>query len=613
MESPNTENNQPYMSDEQLIAFLLQCKKAGITYRDQFKGTWDECELQIRCVLPDSYKLKEDWQTKIFIPMQSKKSEIAQSYLNKMIFGKTVNFDLTGIEGDDTEMAQNIKILISTIMLNGGYTFENKFCLQESVDIGTGWIKMIVNAKGDINYAWRSAYEVLIDPKCGHKLDKARFIIDQYKKDIADIIQESKKKNPIYKKEAVGKFLEKAVEEAKALRGKGETGSGDLKQAFMVVKGIDGTNTIDMEIPAAYATGTLDEYWVEVPQKDGTYESRIIALLNDKFILRNDLNDWTFTPFQWMRIKPRKYECFGKGYIENTRGLQDLSNSCINIGFDSLKISSMDIIIMDDSKVKDPTTIKYKPLAVWKMKDINAVKIQRQQVSAISDILKGVTLIDQIDQDASGVTRQAQGAPDLGGSGTTGETLGEYKLKLQAIDQRFLDVGRFIEQDHVVPMVIKTFKAIKNDKIFTQAMVDRILGMKEVDDGVVVEGQFKKTGKKKISKLKLEDLRKLDELTMDFKAVGVTQFADRLETLSKLKEALAAAEASPTLAAMTKLDVLWKKMWQISDIPDYDEFLKSKEDIAAEQAAQQPPPQQGMPQRGLPAPMPQGQPQGAMV
>ena len=37
---------------------------------------------------------------------------------------------------------------------------------------------------------------------------------------------------------------------------------------------------------------------------------------------------------------------YGKGYIENTRGLQELSNSCINLGFDSLKISSMDIKII---------------------------------------------------------------------------------------------------------------------------------------------------------------------------------------------------------------------------------------------------------------------------
>src|SRR5689334_6318800 len=112
------------LSDEDLIKFLLQAKKAGIDYRNKFKQGWDECEMQIRCQLPESYKLKEDWQTKIFIPQQAKKSEVAAAYLNKMIFGKTRNFDITGVEGDDEDDAQNLVTLIATIMQNGGYAFE---------------------------------------------------------------------------------------------------------------------------------------------------------------------------------------------------------------------------------------------------------------------------------------------------------------------------------------------------------------------------------------------------------------------------------------------------------------------------------------------------------
>lgn len=579
------------MSDEEIVSFLLQCKKAGMAYRDQFKSTWDEIELQVRCVLPDSYKLKDDWQTKVFIPMQAKDSEVAQAYLNKMVFGKTQNFDITGVEGDDLDDAQQLVTLISTAMINGGFQFENKFVMNEAVDIGTGWIKMTVDAKGDLKYVWVSAYKALVDPKCGHNLDKARFWVDQRERDISDILAEAKSGKGIYKKAIVGKFLAEASKELEALKGKGETGSKDVKEAMMVVKGIDGTNETPMEIPSKYSTVSIDEYYVDLPNKDGEYSKRIVSLLNDKHILRNDDNDWGFIPAQWCRIKPRKYEAYGKGYLESTRGLQELANSCINLGFDSLKISSMDIIVIDQSKVADASSIKYKPLAVWKMKDINAVKITRTPMSAISDILKGLTIIDQIKQDSTGVTRHAEGSPNLSGSGNSGETLGEYQAKLAAIDQRFLDVGRFIEIDYVVPLIRKTFRAIQNKDIFDQKKVNRILGMRTVDDGITEGGVFKKIGNKKIPKLDIAKIRAIDEMELDFKPVGVTQFADKLETLQKLKEALMACEQSPNLAAMTKVDILWKKLFQASEIQDYDEILKSKEEIQADMQKQnQPPP-----------------------
>lgn len=578
------------MSDEEIVSFLLECKKAGIAYRDQFKKVWDECEQQVRCVLPDSYSLKEDWQTKIFIPQQAKKSEVAQAYLNKMIFGRSRNFDITGVEGDDQESSQNLATLIATVMQNGGFQFENKFVMNEAVDIGTGWIKLTVDANGNLKYVWVSAYKALVDPKCGHNLSKARFWIDQRERDISDILREAKSGKGIYKKEIVTKFLEGAVKELEALKGKGDTTTGDVKEAMMVVKGIDGTNEASLQIPAKYSTVSIDEYYVELPNKDGEYEKRIVALLNDKFILRNDENGWGEIPAQWCRIKPRKYECFGKGYLESTRGLQELSNSCINLGFDSLKISSMDIIIIDQSKVVDPTSIKYKPLAVWKMKDINAVKINRTPMSAISEILKGLTLIDQIDQDATGITRHAEGSPNLSGSGNTYETLGEYQAKLAAIDQRFLDVGRFIEQDYVVPLIRKTFRAIQNKDIFDQEKVNRILGMRTVDDGIVENGEYKKIGTKQIPRLDIEKIRACDEMELDFKAIGVTQFADQMETLQKLEKALMACEQSPNLAAMTKVNVLWKKLWQASEIPDYDEILKTEAEIKADKQQQGPPP-----------------------
>ena len=608
------------MDKDTLLIHLQECISSGEAYRDKFKGTWEEVEKQIRCVPPDAWDKKEDWQTKIFIPLQAKKEEIAVSYLNKMVFGKRRFFDILGVEKADQEDAQQLTNLIDGLLEIGKFRKENNFVLTEAIGSpGTSFNKILLGKDGFIKFNWRSPYNVLIDPECGHDLSKARFIIDVYKKDIAYIIAQSKK-DGLYEKgtDEIARFLNDAKLEAKSLEEKAGRGSTGTSEAMMTIKDIDGTT--DISIPVKYKTIDVHECWVEVPNEKGIYEERLCTVLNTRYLLRDDENIYGCKPFAGCRTKPRKYDYYGKGYLENGRGFQDLSNSMINLGFDSAKISAMDIIILDDTKVKDSTTIKYKPLAVWKMKDVNAVKIQRQPISAIMDIIRGLQLIDQLDQEASGIMRQLQSAPELGGeTGSSGATLGEYQLKLQAIDQRFLDVGRFIEMDYIIPLIKILFKIITNPELFDQAKVDRILGFKEIDDIQPIQEQDPMTGqpitiqkvvgRRNISKLNLEKIRKQGEMAYDFKAVGITQFSERLETLQKLQQGLMAALANPTLTAMTKIDLLWKKIWQVSEIDDYDEFLRTKEEVKQilnEQMSMMSP--MGMPQ-GAPQGMP---PQGGV-
>lgn len=571
------------MDKSELITYLGECKQSGMSYREKFRTTWDEVEKQIRCVPPDSWESKESWQTKIYIPLQAKKSEIACAYLGKMLFGKRRSFDITGVEREDSDDAQQIAKLIDLLLQSGDFEVQNNFVLHEAVDLGTGFIKLSMKPDGmGLDFLWRSIYNVVFDPECGHDLDKARFFGDLFRRDIRYVISRAKQEKFGYDRKVVQQFLDDASFEAQA------ENADSNKEPLMTIKSIDGTQ--DITIPSKYNTVDVDEWWVSVPGKGAEYDMRRIVLLNGKYILSDNRNEFGFIPYQWCRIKPRKYDSYGIGYMENTRGLQELMNTCVNLGFDSLKISAMDIIVIDDNKVKDSTTIKYKPLAVWKMKDVNAVKIQRQPVSAIGEILKGVTLIDQIDQDASGISRHAQGSPNL--SGATAETLGEYQLKMQMIDQRFLDVGRFIENDYLIPLIKKVFKIIINPALYDQGKVNRLLGMKKIDNLVIDDAVARVEGTKDVVKLDLSRIQGKGEMAYDFKAVGVTQFVGRLEIIENLKQALEAALSNPTLTALTKIDMLWKKLWQLSNIDDYDEMIRSPQEakellgLSAQQAPQ---------------------------
>lgn len=587
------------------VRFLLECKRSGILYQNQFRFVWMQIEEQIRCVLPANWTKKEDWQSKVYVGMQSKKSEVALSQMYDILFGSGRFFEATSDDNSLDKDAEHLTDLMEILINRSGFNVQSKFWLQEAIDIGTSFLKMMMTEKG-LRVVWRSAYQTLIDPYTSHDLDKARFLVDVYQKDISYIIEEATNPNSMYDKKVIEAFVADAKQTADNLTAQGNTNVANASDGYkqlMSIKALDGTQYIN--VPAAYAVVDISEYWVQVPQTDGTFEWRKQTLLNNQYVLCDELNEYNFIPEQWMRVKVRKYDVYGRGYLENGRGMQDLMNTCVNLGFDSLKINSMDIVMIDVTKVKDINSIKYKPLAVWQMKDINGAKIQRNPVSAITDVLRGAQMIDQMDQETSGIMKSVEGAPvNLGGSaGDT--TLGEYEAKQQAVDKRFLDQARFIEDDALVPFLDKVYKIILNPKLFTQAMVNEYLGMDEIDDleGIVQgDGSVQINKKKKVPKLDLAKIRKESgEGKYHFRCIGATRFSSIAQRQQKYQQVLTAVMQSSTLTAITNVPILFKKTLAAAEFEDVDEIVKSQKDIEAQN---QPQPAQPMPGQPM---LPQGQ------
>lgn len=588
------------------VRFLLQCKRSGILYQNQFRLTWNEIEQQIRCVRPSEWKKKEDWQSKVYIPLQNKNSEVAGSQINDILFGSGRFFECVTDDNSNSKDAEYLSTLMETLINRADFDVQNSFVVQEGVDFGTSFMKILMKDNGQgIKFVWRSAYQTLIDPYCGHDLDRARFIIDVYEKDINYLIEEARNPKSMYDKDVITAFIKDAEVEAQSLINNRSNQAGNTTDGYkqlMDIRTIDGTQYVP--IPMAYATVDISEYWVKVPQKDGTFADKKITLLNNKYELCNEKNEFGFLPMQWCRTKKRKYDSYGRGYCENVRGLQDLMNSAVNLGFDSLKINSMDIILVDETKVKDINSIKYKPLAVWKMKDLSGAKLQRNPASAITDVLRGCQMIDQMMQEATGVMKATEGAegPQSGDS-----TLGEYNQKVAAVDKRFLDQARFVENDYLVNLLHKVYSIILNTKLFTQTMCDDFLGMDEVDDldgAVGDDGKVSVTKKKKISKLDLSKIRAESKKgKYRFRCIGATRFAQIQQKIQKYQGTLQQVLKSPPLLSITNLPVLYKKTLMSLEMEDTDEIIKTQAEI--EKAQAQPPmmPQQsGMPgQGGMPA------------
>lgn len=571
----------PVDPDNEIVQFVKRNHQAAVDYRKKFKNKWDFIIEQIRCVHPEAWAEKEDWQSKVFIPQQAKKSETAAAYMDKMLFGQKRFFDIQGVEKKDKSLSGDLCELYDVLFDRGQFYFENDFVMHESCDIGTGFIKVLVKPeRSGVDFIWRSAYNISFDPSCGYNFYKAKFVCDEYKKTINELVSDLSKPNPLYSKEAIQKVIDAG---SKAAQSKPD-------EELVKIKSIDGTNEIT--ISKDWYDVNIVEYWGKA--KEGYNEKtgdedikkyrmvdKIIVIVNDAIKIREVNNDYGFIPFFICRVKPRTYDSYGLGFCENTTDLQDLTNSMINLGFDSLKLCSMDIAVVDATKIKDPASINYAPKEVWLVKGDprQAVLLTRQGMSALGEITRGLTLLDQFDQEASGVLRQAQGAPQLGGGGS--ETLGEYQAKLAMIDNRFLKVGRFIERDYIEPILKGMFKIVFNPKFFNQNLINRIVGLREVKVTIGVDPMTNEpiTETQMQPKLNFDLIAQSSDMAYDFKAVGMTQFSKAIETVQKLKELLLTVVKTPQLMIMCKVDEIFKRTLQAAEIGDYQDLIKSDEEI----------------------------------
>lgn len=573
----STPEQAKLMEMNRVTRLAIDMISASEDYRDKFWPTWEEIERQVRQQAPDSWNYKEDWQTKVYVGLQAKTSETAYANLNSMIFPSERFYEIRGVEARDREQEKALEELSYNLLNRGDFYFQKDYLLEEASDIGSGFIKtMVTPGKDGINYVWRSCFDTLVDPQGGPNWENHRYWVDVYKRDISYLIEEARKSNTFYDKEFIKRTIAGIAEQARGLK----------QEELDVVRNID--DTADVQIPMAYKNITIYEIWGMFPKlndptdesKGYTLEPRVVAMVNKEFVIRNEKNEYGFIPAVPGKIKPRKYDFYGKGYLLNGRGTQELMNSMINLGFDSMKMCAFDIAVMDANMIADQSSIQYKPLATWLVKGDprKAAMLTRQSggVSAMSDIMNGLSLLDRIHQDVTGVTRHSEGTPTL--SGKEGNaTLGEFQLKLQAVDRRFMAQAKRFEEEFTKRLLKNTYRIIANPALFKQEAVDRILGFKQVKVEDPSTGQEIMIGE--IPKLVLKDLQDKGEMAWDFRGSGVSQFSERQKTLEKLQQALSMALANPTLTAMTNVDVLWKRVFQVSEIPDWEEVIKTPEQI----------------------------------
>lgn len=91
-----------------VLEHVKSCRITADDYRKRFKTKWDEVQSQVAQQHPSEWDKKAAWQTKVYIGLQSKKSETAAAYLHKMIFGNRRFYAVEGVEQNDKKISDSI-------------------------------------------------------------------------------------------------------------------------------------------------------------------------------------------------------------------------------------------------------------------------------------------------------------------------------------------------------------------------------------------------------------------------------------------------------------------------------------------------------------------------
>jgi hypothetical protein len=583
----------PMTDDDKIKSdYVMKLVLEGSNYLDKFKNNWDDIIEKIRTIPPESWSAKEDWQSKVFIPMFAKGSEVAMSYMNKMLFGSKRWYSLWATKTELNKYCEPIMGLIDAILDRGRFTFAKNFALQEAIDIGTSFIKPLVRPdKRGMDFVWVSAYACFCDVDARHDFYKSRFWAPNYRYDLHQMIDDVKSGgNALWSRKGVQKLIEQGADEWEQLKKSAPT---KAEENMSVVQSIDGT--AQMTVTSEFTNVEVFEYWGLAPVKKTVYSETLkrdvsyneyklkkIIMGNRNTVLAEEDCPYRMIPAFPVRVKKRPYDLYGQGFFLNCTGLQDLANSMINLGFDSAKLASLDIIVMDKSKANDQESIIYRPTQIWDVKDPQNVRMTRPNngMSALADTFRGVAFLNTVFQDTTGVTQQLEANTSLPGTPQGGaDTLGIYQYQLQMADQRFLDQAKFVEDDFEHPLLHFVLDCILDPALISQEFINEILGFYEEKE---LDAQGQPTGlTKRVPVLDqeeliktLNDLQKKDKSSdFDFAMIGLTQFIEKINQLKKLDGLIDRVMKQPAFAPYVNTDKTVERWFQLSEIPQWRELF----------------------------------------
>ena len=468
-------DKRPKIDPEELKALILECKKEGEEVYREVRNTWDEVWALCQAELDESYKLKKDWQSRVFVPELGPMVRKAASVIHRLLLRSGNYYDVEApdlpsqwIDGQRAAIdyhaermigdrsADDMSILtLFKEAVECGFTFgiwvlklwwgprtrrRIEFEQGGLMDI-PGWSGMGVPGPGEF-----VRHTSNISGLAGRVVDPRQFFFNHdhswyVEESWTDLVEVQKLAEAgVYDKAQVAKLKETdyatTAEESERLRKLGL---------------IDHPNKFRKRVQQL-------EFWGDITDRDGqlVLENARVVLANNEFIL--NLSNLK-SPF-WHGKRPHivggpvraLFRKEGKSIAEEAKGLQRALNSITNMSLDGLVWRLLKLLWANPERFLDPSQLEDivpgEPLLV--ADDLQTPPLNEVPFSDVpAGALHETELIRRAMQNSTGVTDFVMGPGPM----RRDTTATEVNVKTAESTDQFEGYAREIEETLIEPSI----------------------------------------------------------------------------------------------------------------------------------------------------------------
>lgn len=540
---------------EYIINCHKEAKDASATRRKVWKELWDVYQNR------QDYRLKQDWQAKMFAPKAWMKIERAAAEVKRAMLSINKLFKLDIDDSrewndEQKEMLINEKPAVETRFkraleksnLANVYSTMTKGAFL----LGVGVPKVLWDyEKNGLNFQNVQALQTYVSPDFKvYEDDRPKYLIEEFEMDLAAFKVMAWKVN-----EAAGQEI---YDWSEIERIEEDFQDTEKKQAERKQLGYGEFKFVNKRV-------LLWHFWGDIVSEDekSIDENQLCVLVNKKYVVRKQSNPFSHGKVPHVLTFPLPYPhrgIAGCSLVEPMVKILYTYNNLMNMFVDNMNWSVNKMFEYDPNRLLNPKSVLtiYPGKLLQVHEGQNPTMKETPVTSVARDAIPGLEFLDRETQEATSVTEFLMSMPSR-----KAKTLGEVEIKTAESKGLFDTIARDLEQNSIKPLLEMSY-----------SLLVQFAGFPDIRGKYVI------------------------------KVGGLSLLLIQKEQVEQVEKVINIAVKVPPLAQMTDMGELWKKFLGILNLTDVyveeedrgpsPEQIQMQAELAAQQAVSQMSPEEIM-------------------